>query len=153
MPFTRAIEGLLWSDPPIFIVIIALSNAPASPAGGSEAGAGPLCMRSSESLVFGLAWHEFENRDFRRTVEPDGIDRPADPFRDEDSRSPRGGLEPARVGFVSHRQYRGPDERDVDLSAMRVAGNHEVDSAGELGVSSIRIVGKDNSAFGIGNPT
>jgi len=57
-----------------------LHSAPASLASGSGVGVGPLHMRSFKSAVSDLAWHQFENRDFRRTVEPDGIDRPADPF-------------------------------------------------------------------------
>ncbi len=101
---------------------------------------------------FSFALHQFENRDFRRTVEPDGINGPSNPFRDEDSRPPRRGFEAAGVSFVSNRQYRGPDKRDVDLSTMRVAGKHEVDPTGEPGVSSVRIVREDNSTVGIGNP-
>ena len=128
------------------------ANASASPAGGSKPDAGPLCMRLFESLPFSLAWCEFENRDFRRTVQPDGVDRPADPSRNENSHPPWRSLEPAGVCLVSHRQDRRPNEGNNDLSTMRVPGNHEVDSGGELGISSVRIVREDDSAVGVRNP-
>ena len=95
--------------------------------------------------------YEFKHRNLRGTVEPDRIHRPADAFRYEDGRPPGGGLQPTRVPFVSYRQDRRPDERNIDLSAVRVTRDHQVNPFRELGVGGVRVVGEDNPTFGIGD--